>query len=478
MGIYHRLADARREAKALTNVASLYTERGQLAVSSRYCRQAYQLAATIADSALMAVGLEGLGVNAQRADSPAVALRYLRQQQALVRHLHFYPNRSGLLANLASAYRTLHQPDSARAYYQAALALARRLHDPDRVLGRLLTNLATLGREQGQPTQAASWARQALALDQGQPSDAYTTDALALLRSLALDRADYPVAYQLLLRETQAHDTLQARARTRQVEEVRARYEVAEAEQQVQLLRQAQELANLRHQRELAGLGTGLLALAAATGWGLRRRQRRQRQRETALRARLAADLHDDVGSLLTQISLESSWLTSSARTPEVLRPHLAHLAEASRRAVQQLSDVVWGIDVRNDATRPLLERMRDHAHETLSVAGLEVDFAADDALAAVELPLLTRQNLYLIYKEALHNVVKHAQARTVAVSVRHQDATLMLRVQDDGRGYAGEGRAGGQGRANMQARAAACGGRVAYEPAQPGLAVVVVLPV
>ena len=138
-------------ANIFSNVASLYIEQRQFALSSRYCRQVYRLAASINDSSLMAVGLEGLGANAQSTDSPAVALRYLRRQQALVRHLHFYPNRPDLYINLAGAYRRLHRPDSARSYYLAAIALARSTHESDRVLGRMLTNLASFATSSNSP---------------------------------------------------------------------------------------------------------------------------------------------------------------------------------------------------------------------------------------------------------------------------------------------------------------------------------------
>jgi signal transduction histidine kinase len=120
---------------------------------------------------------------------------------------------------------------------------------------------------------------------------------------------------------------------------------------------------------------------------------------------------------------------------------------------------------------------MRDHAHEVLSIANLEVDFNAEPAVAALLLPQLTRQNLYLIYKEALHNVVKHAQATLVTVRLRHENGQVVLLVQDDGRGYTGTGRPGGQGLRNMQARAEAVGGTVNYEPQNPGFGVVVRLP-
>jgi len=84
---------------------------------------------------------------------------------------------------------------------------------------------------------------------------------------------------------------------------------------------------------------------------------------------------------------------------------------------------------------------------------------------------------LYLIYKEALHNVVKHARATTVTVQLAATTAGLTLTVADDGRGHDGQPRPGGHGLTNMQARAQAVGGTVHYQSQPTGFAVVVGLP-
>jgi signal transduction histidine kinase len=124
-----------------------------------------------------------------------------------------------------------------------------------------------------------------------------------------------------------------------------------------------------------------------------------------------------------------------------------------------------------------LLDRLRDHAHEVLPAAGIELDFEAEPALTTITLSLASRQALYVIYKEALHNVVKHAQAKLVQVRLRLRQQQLELEVQDDGRGMADLPRPGGQGLANMRMRALAMGGTVALEAARPGTRLLVRLP-
>jgi signal transduction histidine kinase len=473
--LYQQARDTASMATTLTNVASVLKEREDFTGSSNYLRQAYRLARQVDDTPDMVTALYGLALNAGRVDSMAAYYRYMGQQLKLSRQ-HRLPLEANQYNFIAHSFEQ-HQPDSAIFYHLKAIRQAEQDHETTWMRGRMMTNLAEYYEKQQQPTQATHWARQALALKTTNPADNYTVFALALLGRQARARHDYRTAYALLQQETKLNAAVEARRHTVLAERVRARYEVSQAEQRVRLLQQDQELARLRRQREWTGGAALLLLTASAAGAGMVRYRRRQREREAALRTRLAADLHDDVGSLLTQISLESAWLRSSRRSPEQLMPHLDHLADASRRAVQQLSDVVWGIDARNDNTSSVLEHMRDHAHEVLSIANLEVDFAADPGVAALTLPQLTRHNLYLIYKEALHNVVKHARATLVTVRLQHAAGQVELRVLDDGGGYTGPGRPGGQGLRNMQARAQAVGGSVDYEPQNPGFGVVVRLP-
>ncbi|MBC6608844.1 hypothetical protein H8B13_18620 [Hymenobacter sp. BT188] len=221
------------------------------------------------------------------------------------------------------------------------------------------------------------------------------------------------------------------------------------------------------------------VAVGGVYGWQQHRGRRREQrwQAEHALRQRIAADLHDDVGNLLTQISMHSDLLRETPHTPAQTRDRLDALALASRQAGQQMSDVVWSLHAGPLRLSQLLERMRDHAQEVLPPAGLDVQFRIAPDLPDPELAPARLHNFYLIYKEALHNVVKHAHATTVTVQLAADPAGLTLTVADDGRGHDGRPRPGGRGLANMQARAQAVGGTVRYEPVTTGFAVVVALP-
>jgi signal transduction histidine kinase len=190
------------------------------------------------------------------------------------------------------------------------------------------------------------------------------------------------------------------------------------------------------------------------------------------------------VGTLLSQISLQSGLLREGLADGAGQRQQLGQISEASRSAVRQLNDVVWSLDAHNDHLPDLLNRMRDYAYDVLGAAGLEVKFVFPAELPGQRLPVLLRRNLYLIYKESLHNAVKHANGATaVTVSLRldtGSPAQLVLEIIDNGRGAAsvlGHVRRSGHGLRNIQARAQALGGTASVSGGPAGFRVSVVVP-
>jgi signal transduction histidine kinase len=245
---------------------------------------------------------------------------------------------------------------------------------------------------------------------------------------------------------------------------VQARAVRSRTQIELNLVRQQQELERLQTQRHLAGIGLLVLGKLVLTGWLFWRYRRGVAQglaaRDAVLRQRLAADLHDDVGSLLTQISLQSDLLREAPAAPEATLARLERLSDTSRRAARQMADVVWGLHASSADLPEVLTHMRDHAHEVLPSAGLAVDFAVTEAAAALRPSLAACQTLYLIFKEALHNAVKHAKGATqVTIRVSREGGQLCLTVRDDASGPAATTRPGGHGLANMRRRAEAVGG-------------------
>lgn len=185
-------------------------------------------------------------------------------------------------------------------------------------------------------------------------------------------------------------------------------------------------------------------------------------------RARIAKDIHDDVGAGLTQITL----LTELARRePERVGNHLDRIAGSARQLTKAMDEIVWAVDPKHDTLERLVDYISAYAEDFLHTAEIRCRMDLPVSLPAARVEAESRHNLFLALKEALNNVVKHAQATEVWLRLRIGADTFTLIVEDNGRGIPAAGDAGatgirpdrlvtGSGLANLEKRLAAVGGR------------------
>jgi len=221
-------------------------------------------------------------------------------------------------------------------------------------------------------------------------------------------------------------------------------------------------------------LGLVALGLIGAAGGAIRvivkrKMQRRlaQLERERVLereRARIAQDLHDDLGSSLTRISLLSGLAREDKDNASQLEIHVNKISQSAAQTLRALEEIVWAIRPGSDSLQSLVEYIAHFANELFEGDGVRcrLDLPAD--LPARPLPPEMRHSIFLVVKEALTNALKHAGAREVRVQARVAGDALEIIVQDDGQGFDTRGQSRGQGLGNMRRRAQAMGGNVAIE--------------
>lgn len=165
-----------------------------------------------------------------------------------------------------------------------------------------------------------------------------------------------------------------------------------------------------------------------ANGW---RKQQECKLQE--VRSRIATDLHDDIGSSLSQVAIMCEVLS---RRSLAERQTLQEIAGVSRDVLASMSEIVWAVDPSHDHLRDLTQRMRWFAGETLSGRGIALDFTALEPSSEVRLEAETRRQIFLIFKEGVNNIVRHAGASHAKVLLRVANNHLSLIVEDDGRGF------------------------------------------
>lgn len=233
-----------------------------------------------------------------------------------------------------------------------------------------------------------------------------------------------------------------------------------------------------------SGVGLlGALALALLVILGVKRRVRarmRQLKQQHALekeRARIARDMHDDVGASLTQIAIASQ--LARLDPPEEALGHIDEIAGIARRTVTALDEIVWAVNPRNDTLPALLEYLGQHAVDFLTAAGVECEIEMPPELPSHPLAAHVRHHLFLAVKESLNNVVKHAAASAVKLNVGLGENRLCVAITDNGCGFVvGHERAGSDGLRNMRERMAELGGECRIESrSEEGTRVVFELP-
>jgi signal transduction histidine kinase/ligand-binding sensor domain-containing protein len=216
-----------------------------------------------------------------------------------------------------------------------------------------------------------------------------------------------------------------------------------------------------------------LLGLTAAAIRFLERRRYHARLARLQLesqtereRERIARDLHDELGSSLTRISMLSDLGQSRDNSTEQLKSRVEKISNFAVRTARSLDEIVWAVNPRNDSFRSLLEYLMQFAREVFEDTPILCRFRITEDLPQSPLPPEMRHNIFLAVKEALTNVLKHSQATEVVLSAQIVAGQLEISIQDDGGGFDPRSleTIGRNGLVNMRQRIEGLGGRFSIQ--------------
>jgi signal transduction histidine kinase len=162
----------------------------------------------------------------------------------------------------------------------------------------------------------------------------------------------------------------------------------------------------------------------------------RQLLRLQKVRNRIASDLHDDIGSTLTNINMLSEISRKNLEQPHEAEKFLHRITEEVTATSQALNDIIWSVNTRNDSMEETMSRMRRYAAELFDNSNTLCHLNLDETIARKKLNMEQRRDVYLIYKETLNNIVKHASADNVWIDAQWISGKLSLKIKDDGKGF------------------------------------------
>lgn len=189
------------------------------------------------------------------------------------------------------------------------------------------------------------------------------------------------------------------------------------------------------------------------------------------LRSRIAADLHDDVGSNLSSIALASQLIARKISLPDNEMNQLTEIGSTALRTSDMMKEIVWLLNPRNDSVDDLLLKMKAVAETMLR--GTTYEFVGPHEKLTEKIDLEMKRNLYMMYKEILNNIVKHASATAVSIHIAWENGKLLLTVQDDGKGFDATKPSTGNGLQNLRRRSEQIGAHLTISSRSGGGVVV-----
>ena len=171
------------------------------------------------------------------------------------------------------------------------------------------------------------------------------------------------------------------------------------------------------------------------------------------VRADIARDLHDEMGSTLTSINIMST-LALQQTGPDAINTNLQKIKNYSGDMMESMSDIVWAINPMNDSMDKMILRMRELAEELLEPARINYSFREEGMVRSLKLDVNQRKELYLVFKEALNNAVKYSGATELFILIKEEHGALHMQIKDDGAGFDINKNYSGSGIQNMHSRA------------------------
>ncbi len=176
------------------------------------------------------------------------------------------------------------------------------------------------------------------------------------------------------------------------------------------------------------------------------------------LRNNISKDLHDDIGASLSNINILNELTRRNIEQPEKSKEYLAKASEDIQRISESLSDIVWNINPKYDDPENLFIRMKRYVADMLDGKNINGDLDFPDNAAKFSLSMTKRRDLYLIFKEAVNNLIKYSGAKNAVIKVNVTEHHISLLIKDDGKGFDREKIRMGNGLQNMEQRAKAAG--------------------
>lgn len=181
-------------------------------------------------------------------------------------------------------------------------------------------------------------------------------------------------------------------------------------------------------------------------------------------RMRISKDMHDELGAIVTKISLLSEISKQNSNNSNLLNKYLTQISETGTELASAMDEIVWAVNPKNDRLDKLIYYIVQFCENIISLTDINFSVTVPDEIEGIPLTAEFRHSVFLIVKEAMNNIIKHSKAQNVILRILMNEKHLQIQIEDDGIGFNMNGiDQFSNGVKNMQQRAKQCGGKVDY---------------
>jgi two-component system sensor histidine kinase UhpB len=428
---------AEETAYAINFVGGIYSDQHDFPVAMNYFERAFDIFKKLKDEHGMANSYSFLGANYHAQHNNKKALDYFLKAIDIFKKVGDKESIASNLNNIGMVYRSDNDLAKAINNFNMSLEIFKSLNLVNGicVAGK---NLGEVYYKMGDQEKALYYFKESLKIAKEIRYPRNIEVAAFGLYKIYKEQGNIEDALIMHEEYTHAHDSVNNDNTMRAAMNNQVRYEyfkkqVADSIKDVEERRVIKaELNQTRTRMYLFAVGVALLMLSGI--FVVQRLRFQQKVKELKLRNKIAGDLHDEVGSALSSISMYASMAQMQNGNDHVKL--VSRIEETSRETLTNMSDIVWSLLPKNDKLQDVFYRMKSNSEDFFKAKNVKFDFTVDPALENITLNMEQRKNFYLVYKEALNNAAKYSKATEIVVNIKAATKDLVMEIKDNGVGF------------------------------------------
>jgi two-component system sensor histidine kinase UhpB len=421
--------EKRGEASILNNLAHELVKSGEYETARKYSERVYELAKELSDQSLLAIALSDLAVVSQGNGKFDEAIKFEKESLGIRRNMDNKFEAIGSLNSLGLTYIKFKKYDDAIASLTEALDLSKSVGNANGI-SRATKYLSDAYKLKGNPAKALEY-----------------YEAHIMMRDSVSNEENRKATFK---------------------SQYKYEYEIRATADSIRALGEKQVLnAQLSQEKsQRYALIAAIILGFTLAAFAFYRFRVKQQMKELQLRNRIASDLHDEVGSAISSISLFAGIAKMKSNENDEI---MAKIENTSRETVDKMGDIVWSIEPSNDRFDNVLKKMNYFGDQLMGSLGIKFNFDVENGIEKSTFDMAKRKNIYLIYKEAINNAAKYSGARNVNVALSKEGRQYEMEISDDGRGFDMTSSTMGNGLRNMKRRAKEMNGVLKIDSSDTG---------